>query len=188
MAIAVLVDFWVAPFPTTTTDCPDIYRELRDRAEPGALVELPLGLGDGFGALTPFDHRALVCQAVHRRPLVGGVIARLPKEVLSTYEHDPLIATWLRFSGAGPTVIPAGAPADGAAALRSMERDDIRFVLLDRHAASLELQNYVEQVLPVQLVSESNGNALFVRTADGRSAISTPPSAILQSAAQARVR
>jgi hypothetical protein len=83
-AVLVLADFWIAPFPTVSIECPAIYRVLRDRPESGAVAELPLGLGDGLGALTPFDGRVLVCQTIHEHPLVGGVLARLPANVLAT--------------------------------------------------------------------------------------------------------
>jgi hypothetical protein len=162
-AALVLADFWIAPFPTAPIECPAIYRVLHDRPESGAVAELPLGLGDGFGALTPVDHRVLVCQTIHERPLVGGVLARLPSNVLATYRADPLIAAWLRLSGATADVVAEAALPDVTLAGRRMAVDDIKFVMLNRRTASPQLRDYVEHVLPVTLLVQDEERTLFVR-------------------------
>jgi hypothetical protein len=68
---------------------------LRDRLSQ-ALSLSCRGLGDGFGRSQLVDHRVLVCQSF-RRPLVGGC-HELPSNVPSA--RRPLIAAWLRLSGA----------------------------------------------------------------------------------------
>jgi len=163
LAALVLADFWIAPFPLAPIECPPIYRVLRDRPERGALAELPLGLGDGFGDITPADHRMLVCQAIHGRPVVGGFLARLPSGVLAAYRADPLIATWLRLSGAHTNAVGEGSVAGATVAEQQMDRDDIAFVLLNRRAASPQLRDYVERVLPLTVVSQDEERTLFVR-------------------------
>jgi hypothetical protein len=162
-AALVLADFWIAPFPTVSIECPAIYQVLRDRPESGAVAELPLGLGDGFGALTPVDHRVLVCQTIHERPLVGGVLARLPSNVLISYRADPLIAAWLRLSGATTGVVPDGALPDATLAGQRMVTDDIAFVMLNRRTASPQLHDYVEHVMPVTRLAQDEERTLFVR-------------------------
>ena len=99
IVVLVLVDYLSTPFPLSAMECPDIYRVLRSRPEQGSLAELPVGLGDGFGPVTPVDMRFLLCQTIHERPLVGGVTSRLPPNVMAYYKADPLIAGWLRLSG-----------------------------------------------------------------------------------------
>jgi hypothetical protein len=162
-AVLVLADFWIAPFPTASIECPAIYRVLRDRPESGAVAELPLGLGDGLGALTPFDDRVLVCQTIHGRPLVGGVLARLPSNVFATYRADPLIAAWLRLSGAAANVAPEATLPDGTLAGERMAADDIMFVMLNRRTASPQLRDYVEHVLPVTMLAQDEERTLFAR-------------------------
>jgi hypothetical protein len=162
-AVLVLADFWIAPFPTVSIECPAIYGVLRDRPESGAVAELPLGLGDGFGAITSVDHRVLVCQTVHERPLVGGVLARLSSTVLTNYRADPLIAAWLRLSGATADVVPDAALPDVTVAGQRMVRDDIAFVMLNRRTASPQLRDYVEHVMPVTRLVQDEERTLFVR-------------------------
>ncbi len=164
LAALVLADFWIAPFPLASIECPPIYRVLRDRPERGALAELPLGLGDGFGDITPIDRRMLVCQTIHERPLVGGFLARLPTGVLAGYRADPLIATWLRLSGASARIAGDGELANAATAEHRMDMDDIAFVMLNRRTASPQLRDYVERMLPLTVVSQDDERTLYVRS------------------------
>jgi len=164
IAIAVVaVDFSITPFPTTLLDCPAIYTTVATRPENGVLVELPLGLADGLGEVSPVDHQMFVCQTVHGRPVVGGVLARLPPEVLARYRADPLISTWLRLSGAKGGAVPAPATADASVAAQTMAADGISFVVLNRRTASLELRNFVEHELPVRVIADDGERTLYVR-------------------------
>lgn len=159
----ILLDFSVTPFPTASLDCPAIYTTLRARPEPGALVELPLGLGDGFGELSPVDHRMFVCQTIHERPLVGGVLARLPPDVLTRYRADPLISTLLRLSGVKEGVVSAPAVTDPSIAARTMAADGISFVMLNEKTASAELRDFVKNELPVTAIADDGERTLYVR-------------------------
>ena len=163
VAALTFADFLVAPFHLAAVDCPAIYQALRDRPERGTLAELPLGLGDGFGALTPIDPWMLPCQMIHQRPMVGGVVARLPRSVLVYYNADPLIAAWLRMSGARADVVQGGPPPDREIANERLRANGIAFVILHRAAASPELREYVERVLPLTPVAEDGDRVLYVR-------------------------
>src|SRR5205085_10521884 len=52
LVVLLLVDFLAAPVLLGRIECPPIYQTLRDRPEQGAVAELPLGFGDGLGAVT----------------------------------------------------------------------------------------------------------------------------------------
>jgi hypothetical protein len=166
-AILTFADFLAAPFPLATVDCPAVYHTLRDRPEQGALAELPLGLGDGFGPISPIDPWMLPCQVIHGRPMLGGVISRLPRNVLAGYNQDPLIAAWLRLSGARPDATRAGEVPDTALAGERLKANGIAFVILHRGAASAELREFVEHTLPLTPVAEDGDRVLYI-TADRR--------------------
>lgn len=163
VAALVFVDFVSAPFPVAQADCPAIYQTLRDRPESGSLAELPLAFGDGLGPRTPVvDQRVVVCQTIHGRPLVGGITSRLPPNVLVAYKADPLIAAWLRLSGADAgTSGPAPSPSRALAAER-IRADGIAFVMLNRATASPELREFTEQVLPLRLLSTDGERSLYL--------------------------
>jgi hypothetical protein len=167
-AVIVLLDFLAAPFPLTALECPAIYQILRDRPEPGSLAELPLGLGDGFGPVTPVDMRFLLCQTIHERPLVGGVTSRLPPNVVAYYKADPLISAWLRLSGMRVDAADVRPLPGAEVAGERLKANGIAFVMLNRKTASPELREYVERVLPVTMVAESGDQALYVTSSKPR--------------------
>ena len=154
-----LAELCAAPLSIARVDCPPIYLTLRDRSERGAVVELPLGFGDGLESVTPVDNRLmLACQTVHEHPLVGGFVARLSPRVLAAYRSDPLLAGWMRLSGAsGFEDMPL---LDGEAATDRLRADDIRFIVVNRTTASSTLQQYVEHQLAVTKIAERNDRVL----------------------------
>jgi hypothetical protein len=160
-AIVVFLELLPAPFPLAAAECPPIYRMLIDRPEEGALAELPLAISDGLGAITPGDHRRLVCQTIHERPIVGGFVARLPPSVMERFRADPLLAAWLQLSGARAGVADAVPLPERRAAAESLAADEIAFVMLYERAASPELRHYVEQVMPLTAIARDGERTLY---------------------------
>ncbi len=163
VAIAALIaaDYLPAPFPLVALHPPSIYETLRDRAEPGVLCELPLGLRDGFGVRGSFDDRVLFYQTIHGRPIVGGFVARLPAHVLARYAADPLISDLLRLSSDG-AVVPVQTPPPPADVVdASLRANGIRWVVVDRERASPRLLTYLEEALPLALVAQDGQRALY---------------------------
>jgi hypothetical protein len=157
-ASLIVAEQFAAPVPLTAIACPPIYGTLRDRAEAGALAELPLGMGDGFGNVTPVDNRMmLACQTIHGRPIVGGFVARLSPRVLAAYRADPLLAAWLSLSGA--TNLGDADPTPEAAA-RSLRADHIAFVLVHQQAASRSLIDFVNR-LPLTKIGADGSQVLY---------------------------
>ena len=91
IAVAAALAFELSVRPVPLYQLPQIDavdRALRDdRAV--VVAELPTGLRDGFGETGHFDHRALVHQSFHGRPLVGGFVARLSPKILDAHRRDP---------------------------------------------------------------------------------------------------
>jgi hypothetical protein len=159
LGVLAAADFLAAPFPTLRIDPPAIYQTVRDRPERGALAELPVGLADGFGRLTPLDPAMLVNQSVHGRPVVGGFVARLLPETLRAYRQDPLLAAWLRLSGMRGLEQAPLPDRDQARAM--LRRDGIALVMLHRRQASADLRRYVESTLPLSLVADDGERVLY---------------------------
>jgi len=97
---------------------------------PGSVLELPMGLRDGFGMIGWLDHRALVHQMHHERPLVGGFVARMSPTLRERYLETPIFAAALGVSDLDRPLersLSAGAAADQGIAFLVVNRD-----LLDR--------------------------------------------------------
>ena len=160
-ALAVAVDFIPAPFPLTPLSRSGLYETLRERPEPGAVCELPLGIRDGFGQRGTWDDRTLFYQTIHERPLVGGFVARLSPSLVAAYDHDPLLSALLRLSS--PSMHgEAGPPLpDRAVAARQLRADHIAFVVLNSATASPALVDYAQRVLPLQLIASDGSRSLY---------------------------
>ena len=74
------------------------------------VIELPAGLRDGFGETGRFDHRALLRQMAHGRPLAGGFVARLPPRVLQAFGETPGLSALIELSAAGGAEDAAALP------------------------------------------------------------------------------
>jgi hypothetical protein len=162
VVLCVLVDFAVAPIRMTQLSSSPLDVVLRDRPEQGALCELPLGIRDGFGERGDFDEWALFRQTVHRRPLVGGFVARLPPAVAQAYQSDLLLSGLLRLSALDAEA--TGALPDRDQALDLLRRHGISFVTLNRRTAPPELTVYVTNVLPLTLIAEDEQRSLYLVT------------------------
>jgi hypothetical protein len=93
-AALILLDLWPAPQPFVPFDRPALYATLR--AQPaGPVLDLPIGIRDGFGERGHLDHRALFYQTLHEHPIAGGFVARLSPRVRQAYEQDPVLGALL---------------------------------------------------------------------------------------------
>jgi hypothetical protein len=127
VAVLLLVETLPAPMavqPIPPADAVDA--RLRESDEPGAVAEMPTGLRDGFGEIGSFDHRALIHQMWHGRPLVGGFVARLPASVRRTYAASPVLASLVALSASGNGGQLPAATAQEALAL------GIAFIVVNR--------------------------------------------------------
>lgn len=154
IAAAVLIDYLPAPFPMTPLETPRVYAELRDRPEPGAVCELPLGIRDGFGGRGRIDDRIFLYQTVHRRPLIGGFLARLPPSILAAYERDPLLVALLKLSE-GDSPDPHALPTR-AEALDGFKRNRIAFVVVNRITSAPALVAYVTGLRLSQIAADNS--------------------------------
>lgn len=97
VAVLLLIDFAAAPSPLTRLDAPATYRTLAEMPS-GAVLELPMGIRDGYGQYGALDHRTLVYQTIHRKPMVGGFVARIPRPLEQQHLESPLFGPLLALS------------------------------------------------------------------------------------------
>jgi hypothetical protein len=163
LALCLVVESLPAPFPVTRLPAPGFYETLRDRPEAGAVCELPLGVRDGFGERGAMSESVLFYQTIHARPIVGGYLSRLPASLLAFYANDPLLNGLLQLSEPASATEPAPtALADASVAAERLRANGIAFVVLDRAAAPARLTEYVERVLPLELIASEGERQLYV--------------------------
>jgi hypothetical protein len=161
LVLLLLLDFLPRHPAHYRMELPHVYRDLtRDRSA-GALCELPMGVRDGLGELGRFDSNALYSQTIHERPILGGFVARIPASVGARYNAMPVIGSLLRLSSGAP--LSAERPdEDRRQAAGILASLGIRYVVVNASSSSPDLLAYVRRVLPLRLVSEADGRALYV--------------------------
>lgn len=160
LAALVLLELWPGRFPLTALDRSPLYEAVRVHPASGSVLELPMGIRDGFGETGKLDHRALWYQTIHERKLLGGFVARLPTSTARAYATDPLLSGLLAASSNTTSQLTPTLPVqnDAARALRAL---DVRFIVLNRGEASSALANWLDGVPSVPLGTH-NGRELYL--------------------------
>jgi hypothetical protein len=160
LVAAVALEFLDAPIPMTFLDDPVSYRALA-AAPPGAVCEVPFGIGDGLGSRDAGarDRRILFYATIHAHPLAGGYVGRMPADAEQRYLALPVTGMLLRLSrhpdGRGGAEPPreGGAVSDGPC----------RYFVVNRAATPAELRTYIA-TLPLQLlVSDDTRDVYWLR-------------------------
>jgi hypothetical protein len=163
LATLLVLDFLPRGPASYRPDYPDVYRTLAEQRGNGAVVELPIGLRDGFGETGRMDMRILYYQTLHGRPITGGFVARLDPRVIAAYQVHPVLGVLLRLS--------SGKPLDSQQLLPQTLAGDIlrsqnfQFVVLNRRTSPPDLVRYVESGLPLQVLDRDEERTLYAISA-----------------------
>jgi hypothetical protein len=147
-----------APLPLSAVPPPGVYADIARGSESGAVLSIPFGVRDGFGEKGLLEHDALYGQTLHRRPIAGGFIARLPPRVWSWYEtHEPFNALLtLSTPGAALSVTPSC-----ESILAGLRAGSIAYVVFYPEDASAALSAMVNDRMPLRRIAEDDRRVLF---------------------------
>jgi hypothetical protein len=146
----VAFEYWDGPIPLTTLDRPAAYQMLA-AAPPGAVCEVPFGIGDGLSTgVGSQDRAALYYATVHEHPLAGGYIGRMPADAARRYEAMAIAGTLLRLSDGRADAAPESGVSGSPCA----------YLVVNRAAASSALRAYVER-LPVERIGGDTERDLY---------------------------
>ena len=143
-----LIDYAAAPPPVVRLERPAVIDALLADPAGGAVMEVPLGLRDGFGETGTLDPRAMWLQTIHERPIAGGFVARLPRHAGDRYLRDPALA---------PFLDPSSTAGPGA----SLTTLGFRYLLVNRALASEAALGQVRRLQAVTLVAEDAEFTLY---------------------------
>ena len=154
----IVADYASAPVPLWRVDVPPVYRVLSARADRGALLELPMGLRDGFGNRGAMDPGSPLFQTVHEHPVVGGFVARIPIHITTEYLDDAVFGPLLRASE--PSAPGADLPSPSA--LRDgLRARGVRYVILRQSAASAPMIRLIDDALGPFRIATDRERELF---------------------------
>jgi hypothetical protein len=162
-ALALLLAAELVPAPRRlySAEIPAIYQLLRTSGEPqGPLLELPTGILDGIEMIGTFNASTQYFQTLHRRPLIGGYLSRVSRWRKAENARSPMLRVLFALS-AGKEV----SAAERAAAIASREeflaRSCLAYVLVNRAAASPDLEAFAVDALELTLIHEDSTYALM---------------------------
>jgi hypothetical protein len=145
----VAFEYWAAPIHLTPLDRPAVYQALA-AAPPGAVCEVPFGIGDGLSTgVGSQDRRVLFYATQHEHPLVGGYIGRMPPRAEERIGGMAVAGPLLR--GGGWVDTAAGELADGAAC---------RYLVVNRPASTADELGYVQR-LPADRIASDESRDLY---------------------------
>jgi hypothetical protein len=166
LIVVVAADYAAMPLPMGFVNVSRVYEQLAGKD--GSVLELPLGIRDAFGEAGLFDSQTLLNQIVHRRPVLGGFVARLSPRLRRRYEQDPFIRSLLKASDGIEVIPPRGDPAalaaERRAAAEGLAASKVTTVVVNRALAGDELLRYVEYVLPLTRVGGDERHDVYVRS------------------------
>jgi hypothetical protein len=137
---AIACEYAPMPLPLFVADVPDVYRRIAE--DPGlfAVLDVPVGVRDGTQVIGHPDASELLAQTVHQKPIVGGMVSRVPDEKWDAIRHAPLIAALLSPNHNEPVQ-----PAEAAAYFAKW---NIRAIVIHPNASDIE-RHLIESSLPV---------------------------------------
>lgn len=150
LVICLALDYLGSPIPLTALDHPLVYDRLAAIENDGAVVELPMGIGDGLSGVGNQNRRVLYDATIHGHPLVGGFIGRMPPDVASSYERMPIVGNLLRLSS-GRDARDEPTPSDVP----------FRYVVIHSPEASAALLSYIQSRLILEPIAAADGRQLF---------------------------
>ena len=147
----ILFEYWSAPIPLTMLDRPAVYEALA-RADPGAVCEVPFGIGDGLSAgVGSQDRRVLWYATLHQHPMVGGYIGRMPADAVERYRRTPVVGTLLMLSaGQEPALLTD----------TDVASSPCRYLVVHRAASPARLLSYVNS-LAIGPIFTAGGDELY---------------------------
>lgn len=151
-----IVESLAAPLPLAAMPSTGVYADIAADTGSGAVLTIPFGVRDGFGEKGQLEHESLYGQTIHRHPLVGGFLARLPPRVWSWYEQTEPYRTLLALS-AGDASASLPSCEQVAAGLRAAS---VAFLVLHPAEMSPPLTELVAR-MPLRPMSRDDQRLLF---------------------------
>jgi hypothetical protein len=174
--VAILfVEYSQVSYPTISRrGVPRVYDRLAAR-EPGALLEIPFGLRDGFHMIGDERTVQMYYQTIHHKEILGGLVSRPAKDLFAYFQSEPVASDLLTMMEAGATAAPR-AHADRVTAARFLTEFEIRYVVIWPEYRSTLVGDYLEASLAPFITEreEIEGYALLTLAARPASAPAAP--------------
>ena len=155
------IELLPAPRPLYSAAVPEVYRLIATTGdESGRLLELPVGIRDGTSSLGDFNASSQYFQTSHRRPLIGGYLSRVSPWRKAETARVPMLRALFALSE-GRELSAEGMDAARHSRNAFLRRSCVKFVVVNKHRASTDLQAFAVGALGLTLVHEDATYVLF---------------------------
>ena len=155
------IELLPAPRPLYSAAVPEVYRLIATTGdESGRLLELPVGIRDGTSSLGDFNASSQYFQTSHRRPLIGGYLSRVSPWRKAENARAPMLRALFALSE-GRELSAEGMDAARHSRNAFLRRSCVKFVVVNKHRASTDLQAFAVGALGLTLVHEDATYVLF---------------------------
>ena len=177
LATVVVVDFSAVPFPMYSLAIPRVYDALKRSPDRQAiLLELPVGIRDGFGETGQLDHAVLYFQTFHEHPMVGGFVARMSPHLKQAYLSDPALGPLLMLSAGGLTSGLASLEDEPLTIEKGLRGLGVGYIILNQKTAPRALAQVVYRMCGLTRVTRDGFRELFtLRPCRSGTAADPPP-------------
>ncbi|MHB9112777.1 MAG: hypothetical protein ACYC4D_09180 [Thermoleophilia bacterium] len=152
-AAVILLGIYIEFKPLYLLSCitsPPVYSEIAASDMPGSVITLPMGWEAGGNVTTLERTYTELFQIDHKRPILGGMLARAPKELVFQGIYTPVVD----FLADPVQLTPSDPDRDPAAIARYQERYDVAFIVAHKLTPTLIIKG--EEVrLPSDLTPEA---------------------------------
>ncbi len=152
-----------APLPLSDMTVPSVYRTLAADQSDTAVLELPLAWRNGFRVTGAHDVAIMFgqyYQTFHGKRLVGGNTSRNPEFKFQYFSEMPVLESIVALE-AGRSLQPETEDRDRLLAPAVVATLGVSHVVIHSPPVSDGLLRYIEEVLPVRLIEESDGRRLY---------------------------
>ena len=160
VSVLLALEMMPAPRPLYSASVPSVYEIIARDPRPVRVLNLPFGLRDGLTSHGNTNAAWQYYQTVHKKPIMGGYLSRLPKRGVDRYSRRPVTRMLLKLS-AGDKESPEKT-REVAALAHEMRRElNIGYVVVDAARASRELFEFARQAFDLEFVAADGTYQLF---------------------------
>jgi hypothetical protein len=168
LAALIIFEHWSVPLPLTDARIPPVYRQVAEEPGDFAILQLPMGWRNSFGVQGAESTRTQYYQTYHNKRLLSGNISRNPPFKFDYFQQISILDSLITIQTYGEVDAERRA-TDRATADEFTSFYDIRYVVaapgvpgrppyVDTREEALA---YVEEVLPVEKVTDQDGWLLY---------------------------
>jgi hypothetical protein len=173
------LDYGQIGLPVTSLAVPAVYQTLATRPGDGTLLEIGGGLVYSAGSLgldgILHPSHQMYWQTVHRKPRIGGYVARFPRSTYAQFRNAPILGEILLMAHAGKGSPPnvTYRPEDVTTFIRAY---DLRWIIVPASKRQMEYAQAIDGILDGHVMSAECGpDGAFLYTVSEDAPPSVPP-------------